>query len=1404
MKKLNRIFKSFIASVALICGISLFAITKTNAESFAFDANEYVPLSRFSVHKSSQTADIVFYDIASSGSNSKTLNLYASADDAANFSYYLSDKPGDDGNGWGASELTTTYDTDGILHKVKSPTAGHEQNAQLYSVVKLSNNMITAMNKGYVSVGASAYAWSPYSGKINLGILGTYDDQKDKTTAQLYVYNATAQTTLTGKSNTVQTFEKSEGFHNFAYSASELAGGSNNRIVFSFKSSVQAFLGFYAFTSMKVSEPKITLSTTDVTVPEIVGLDNVPKVWAQERTIPVSFKDTESGLYKIEMQKDGGEWQQIADFSTNLEYVTEYNYNFDVNEVGSEFKFRVIDNVGNVNEMTNPFVDEYIDTVAPSAEISLDENFSKKQIDFSASIVPSTLSQDTFTYALKNADGDVVANGTVAEGDNSINVDVDGTYTLEVSGVDEAGNTFAWSKETVVKRTKVVLDITTDYTFNPNGTSLEYSENVSGDYVINFVYKSADKSATLETLLNVGKYLVSYEVDAFEFVGVGEVEININPKPVEITKIKTNYVYGEAFEYTLLDKSDVGANLVVNFKLADADAIFENVGTYEYEIVAQNSNYVLEETKGTAVISPLRISAEVSNNIATYDKTVKTLDIVLSHDVEFVCEYKLNGNVVQDPMVVGVYDAYISLKENNPNYKFENIETTLTINKAPLYIIANELQTKVYGETDEVLTYTVYGLLTGDEISGSLERVAGEDVGYYDITIGSLFAENYQISFTGSVFEILKKNVILFAKPAQKTYGEVDPAFSFNEAIANITEADKTAFLAEGVFVRTAGENVGKYVIAFDENLRNVAPFKNYTILTASASFVIKKAALEIVAENKSVEYGEVAELSYVATGIAAGEDLGITLEREAGDNVGSYKIMLAGGNFDNYDVTFVSGTYEISAKKIEVVADNVSKYYGDAEDLTCLINGEVLSGIVSLSREVGESVGTYAINGYDVLSSNYEVTNFVAGTLTIEKAKISVEIYDAEKVYGEADPVVRYDVVGLKNNETVELEFVRESGENVGEYVVSLAESNFENYVVDEVSTAKLNIVKATPNIVLENQTFVYSGSQIEYVSNCGFDLEYTFYIAGTETEVPVDAGEYSIVAYFAGDENHNAATSNEATIIINKKYIPITLKKLTFLYNGLGQVPEYEIGLETSVSVITVYEDVTMPVEVGEYKFSMVSNNPNYYANTTGVLKIVEILYAEDTQNSASITSSSVSAASSSIKILNNTSSSLLKAFNPLFDGRKCEAVYQFSNANVASNGDVFTVRIKAIETEAPVEIFAVDVNGNMVKTAYTLVDGYYVFSLNSLSNQIMVTTTNNMMFYARIIAFVSVIVLSIAITKGLNRKRRNNFLKRNTTIKKFSEEELHQNIGIVNDRVELQERVSGDSFALAKNKK
>ncbi|WP_289035970.1 BspA family leucine-rich repeat surface protein, partial [uncultured Flavobacterium sp.] len=80
----------------------------------------------------------------------------------------------------------------------------------------------------------------------------------------------------------------------------------------------------------------------------------------------------------------------------------------------------------------------------------------------------------------------------------------------------------------------------------------------------------------------------------------------------------------------------------------------------------------------------------------------------------------------------------------------------LTIHKAPLTITADALS-KEYGTTDPALTYTLTGLVNGDDqtvVTGALTRIAGEAVGTYAITQGTLDTENYIITYTAADFTI--------------------------------------------------------------------------------------------------------------------------------------------------------------------------------------------------------------------------------------------------------------------------------------------------------------------------------------------------------------------------------------------------------------------------------------------------------------------------------------------------------------------------------------------------------------------------------------------------------------------------------------------------------------------------
>jgi hypothetical protein len=102
------------------------------------------------------------------------------------------------------------------------------------------------------------------------------------------------------------------------------------------------------------------------------------------------------------------------------------------------------------------------------------------------------------------------------------------------------------------------------------------------------------------------------------------------------------------------------------------------------------------------------------------------------------------------------------------NYTLSFAGANFKITQRPITVIANARR-KVSGKSDPVLTYQITsGNLVGeDSISGTLARNAGEDVGIYDIIIGSLtLGSNYILTFEGASFTIFDDfSVIVYPNP---------------------------------------------------------------------------------------------------------------------------------------------------------------------------------------------------------------------------------------------------------------------------------------------------------------------------------------------------------------------------------------------------------------------------------------------------------------------------------------------------------------------------------------------------------------------------------------------------------------------------------------------------------------
>jgi hypothetical protein len=172
----------------------------------------------------------------------------------------------------------------------------------------------------------------------------------------------------------------------------------------------------------------------------------------------------------------------------------------------------------------------------------------------------------------------------------------------------------------------------------------------------------------------------------------------------------------------------------------------------------------------------------------------------------------------------------------------------------------------------------------------------------------------------------------------------------------------------------------------------------NYTLTYAGANLSIVRSGVSITvaADPQTKVYGDSdPELTYeIVSGELVGTDtFSGELTREPGEDVGNYDILQGTLSLgDNYTLDFTGALFTITPRPVTVTADAKTKVSGEADpELTYEItsgelgaNGDTFTG--ALTRDPGETVGTYAITqGNLSLGDNYDMT-FVGSTLEITK----------------------------------------------------------------------------------------------------------------------------------------------------------------------------------------------------------------------------------------------------------------------------------------------------------------------------------------------------------------------------------------------------------------------------------
>ena len=181
--------------------------------------------------------------------------------------------------------------------------------------------------------------------------------------------------------------------------------------------------------------------------------------------------------------------------------------------------------------------------------------------------------------------------------------------------------------------------------------------------------------------------------------------------------------------------------------------------------------------------------------------------------------------------------------------------------------------------------------------------------------------------------------------------------------------------------------------------------------------------------------------------------------------------------NDNNFDVNIIQGTFTITkASLIITTSKDYTVVYGDNEPLyDYSVSGykftdeNLISGV--LSREAGNQIGIYnfTLDDLILIGNNYELVLNSSHKVTVIKKTLEINLQNADKTYLKEDPEFEYVLSDETYRDELSLVLIRTSGEEVGQYIISVNSVNDYNFNLI-ISEGLFTINKAT-GIVVGNE---------------------------------------------------------------------------------------------------------------------------------------------------------------------------------------------------------------------------------------------------------------------------------------------------------------------------------------------
>ena len=554
-------------------------------------------------------------------------------------------------------------------------------------------------------------------------------------------------------------------------------------------------------------------------------------------------------------------------------------------------------------------------------------------------------------------------------------------------------------------------------------------------------YSDANASASLKLVTVTGLQLSggkagNYAISSSVSGTVGEIDkrpLNGSTTISAIDKIYDATTAASGGTATLTDatNNNVVTGDVVVVSAASGSYTSANAGPQQSVTVNSvnigNSNYSLGTLSvlGTGTISPRPLNGNAS--ITGIDKTYdgNTTSPGGSVGLTVAANNVISGDTVNYSFISGTYDGAnagahtisspTGVALDNSNYSLGTLAVSLsgTVNPRPITVTADPNQTRIYGDANPTLTYTVggQGLVTGESLAGALATSAAQttSVGVYPITQGTVTNANnpnYAITYFGDNLSVTQRplNGNASITGIDKTYDGSTASPGGGPvgltALNNVVNGDAVTYsFTSGTYdgANAGPHNVAPSGVALDNS--------NYSLGTLNVSIAgtISPRPITVTADpNQTRIYGDAnPALTYTVggQGLVTGESLAGALATTATQtsSVGPYPITqgtVTNTNNPNYAITYFGDNLWVTQRPLNGNASitGVDKTYdgntaspGGSTGLTALnnvVNGDIVTYSFTSGTYDGANAGAHTVSSpVNVGISN---SNYSLGTLTV------------------------------------------------------------------------------------------------------------------------------------------------------------------------------------------------------------------------------------------------------------------------------------------------------------------------------------------------------------------------------------------------------------------------------------